>query len=156
MELQDKGGCSAVYHAISEEDIDRVLRSPYTMIASDGDIPVFGKAAPHPRSYGTFARILGVYVREKKLLTLEDAVRKMSGFPAERLKIWDRGLLRPGMKADIIVFDPATVADKAEFDKPHQYSVGVRDVMVNGRLVLQNGAVTAARPGKVLYGPAHR
>ena len=156
MALQDKGGCSAVYHAISEEDIDRVLRSPYTMIASDGDIPVFGKAAPHPRSYGTFARVLGVYVREKKLLTLEDAVRKMSGFPAERLKIWDRGLLRPGMKADIIVFDPATVADKAEFDKPHQYSVGVRDVMVNGRLVLQNGAVTAARPGKVLYGPAHR
>jgi N-acyl-D-amino-acid deacylase len=156
MQLQDKGGCSAIYHAISEEDITRILRSPYTMIASDGDIPVFGKAAPHPRSYGTFARVLGVYVREQKLLTLEDAVRKMSGYPAERLKIWDRGLLRPGMKADVVVFDPATVADKAEFDRPHQYSVGFRDVIVNGKLVLHDNAVTSERPGKVLYGPAHR
>jgi N-acyl-D-aspartate/D-glutamate deacylase len=80
----------------------------------------------------------------------------MSGYPAERLKIWDRGLLRPGMKADVIVFNPNTVADKADFDRPHQYSVGVRDVIVNGKLVLQNDAVTQERPGKVLYGPAHR
>jgi dihydroorotase/N-acyl-D-amino-acid deacylase len=154
MELQSKGGCSAVYHAIDEEDVVRIMKSPYTMIASDGEIPVFGQAAPHPRSYGTFARVLGVYVREKKILTLEEAVRRMSGFPAARLKLWDRGQLRPGMKADVVVFDPAKVGDKAEFEKPHRYSVGVRDVMVNGKWVLRGDAVTSERPGRVLYGPA--
>ncbi len=154
MDLVSKGGCSAVYHAIAEEDVVRIMRSPYTMIASDGDIPVFGQAAPHPRSYGTFARVLGVYVREKNVITLEDAVRRMSGFPAQRLKIWDRGLLRPGMKADVIVFDPKTVADRAEYDKPHQYSVGVHDVLVNGKFVLHQDKVTAERPGRVLLGPA--
>src|SRR3954462_2197745 len=113
MSLQEKGGCSAVYHAIDGTDIERIMRSPYTMIASDGDIPVFGKQAPHPRSYGTFARVLGIYVRERKTITLQDAVHRMSGMPAERLSFGDRGLLRPGMKADIVVFDPATVADRA-------------------------------------------
>jgi N-acyl-D-aspartate/D-glutamate deacylase len=155
MSLQEKGGCSAVYHAIDEADIERIMRSPYTMIASDGDIPVFGKEAPHPRSYGTFARVLGVYVRERKILTLQDAIRRMSSMPAQRLSFPDRGLLRPGMKADIVVFDPATVADKATFDKPHQYSVGFQDVIVNGKLVLRDGKVTAERPGCVLYGPAY-
>jgi N-acyl-D-amino-acid deacylase len=154
MELVSKGGCSAVYHAIAEEDVVRIMRSPFTMIASDGDIPVFGQAAPHPRSYGTFARVLGVYVREKNVLTLEDAVRRMSAFPAQRLKIWDRGMLRPGMKADVIIFDPKTVADRAEYDKPHQYSVGVHDVLVNGKFVLRQDKVTAERPGRVLLGPA--
>jgi dihydroorotase/N-acyl-D-amino-acid deacylase len=154
MNLVNKGGCSAVYHAIAEEDVVRIMRSPFTMIASDGDIPVFGQAAPHPRSYGTFARVLGVYVREKRVVTLEDAVRRMSAFPAQRLKIWDRGMLRPGMKADVIVFDPATVADRAEYDKPHQYSVGVRDVLVNGKFVLRQDKVTAERPGRVLLGPS--
>jgi N-acyl-D-amino-acid deacylase len=152
--LQSKGGCSAVYHAIDEEDVVRIMQSPYTMIASDGDIPVFGQSAPHPRSYGTFARVLGVYVRERKVLTLEEAVRRMSSFPAERLKLWDRGQLRPGLKADLVIFDPAKVADKATYDKPHQYSVGFRDVMVNGVFALRGDAVTAARPGRVLYGPA--
>jgi dihydroorotase/N-acyl-D-amino-acid deacylase len=156
IELQTKGGCSAIYHAISEEDVVRIMQSPYTMIASDGEIPVFGQAAPHPRSYGTFARVLGVYVREKKVLTLEEAVRRMSGYPAARLKLWDRGQLRPGMKADVVVFDPAKIADKSEYDRPHQYSVGVRDVIVNGKLSLHNDAVTAERPGRVLYGPAHQ
>jgi dihydroorotase/N-acyl-D-amino-acid deacylase len=155
IDLQKKGGCSAIYHAISEDDVVRIMQSPYTMVASDGDIPVFGQAAPHPRSYGTFARVLGVYVREKHVLTLEEAVRKMSSYPAERLKIWDRGLLRPGMKADVVVFDPATVGDRAQYDKPHQYSVGFRDVMVNGRFVLRGDTVTAERPGRVVYGPAH-
>lgn len=154
MDLVNKGGCSAVYHAIAEEDVVRIMRSPFTMIASDGDIPVFGQAAPHPRSYGTFARVLGVYVREQHVLTLEDAVRRMSAYPAQRLKLWDRGMLRPGMKADVIVFDPATVADRAEYDKPHQYSVGVRDVMVNGKFVLRQDRVTAERPGRLLLGPS--
>ena len=154
IELQRKGSCSAVYHAIGEDDVVRVMRSPYTMIASDGEIPIFGQAAPHPRSYGTFARVLAVYVREKHVITLEDAVRKMSGMPADRLKFWDRGLLRPGMKADIVVFDPATVDDKSTFEKPHQYSTGFEEVMVNGKFTLKAGKVTPERPGRVLYGPA--
>ncbi len=154
MELQRKGSCSAVYHAIGEEDVERIMKSPYTMVASDGEIPVFGRAAPHPRSYGTFARVLGVYVRERHVLTLEDAVRRMSGMPAERLKIPDRGLLRVGMKADVVVFDAATVGDRNTFEKPHQYSAGFDDVLVNGKPVLQAGKVTSARPGRVIYGPA--
>ena len=154
MDLVAKGNCSAVYHAISEEDVERIMRSPYAMVASDGDIPVFGRQAPHPRSYGTFARVLSVYVREKHTITLEEAVRKMSGFPAARMKLWDRGLLRPGMKADVILFDPAKVGDRATFEKPHQYSVGVSEVIVNGKLALHESKVTSERPGKVLYGPA--
>ena len=155
IELQQKGGCSAVYHAIGEDDVVRILRSPYTMIGSDGEIPVFGQAAPHPRSYGTFARVLGVYVREQHVLTLEEAVRRMSSYPAARLKIWDRGLVRPGMKADLVIFDPDQIADRATFDKPHQYSVGVRDILVNGKFALRDGKVTSERPGRVLYGPSH-
>ncbi len=155
IDLQTKGGCAAVYHAIDEEDVVRILLSPYTMIGSDGEIPIFGQAAPHPRSYGTFARVLGVYVREKHVLTLEEGVRRMSGYPAQRLKLWDRGQLRPGMKADVVVFDPDKIADRAQFEKPHQYSVGVRDVIVNGKFSLRNNAVTSDRPGRVLYGPAH-
>lgn len=154
MELQEKGGCSAVYHAIDEGDVERILRYPFTMVASDGQIPVFGEGSPHPRSYGTFARVLGRYVRERKTLTLEDAVRRMSAIPAARLNLGDRGLLRPGMKADIVIFDAAVIGDTATFANPHQYAVGVRDVLVNGKAVLRDGKVTEERPGQVLYGPA--
>jgi N-acyl-D-amino-acid deacylase len=150
IEIQQKGGCAAVFHAIDEGDVERILRSPYTMIGSDGEIPQFGKGAPHPRSYGTFARVLARYVRDRKVLTLEDAVRKMSGYPAERLGLLDRGLLRPGMKADIVIFDPAKVQDKADFANPHQYAEGFREVMVNGELVISNGQLTKARPGRVI------
>ncbi len=150
IEIQQKGGCQAVYHAISEDDIERILKSPYTMIGSDGEIPEFGKGVPHPRSYGTNARVLARYVREKKVITLEDAIRKMSGYPAERLRLLDRGLLRPGMKADIVIFDPAKIQDKADYAHPHQYAEGVRDVIVNGQLVISGGRLTAARPGRVL------
>jgi N-acyl-D-amino-acid deacylase len=156
MDLVAKGGCSAIFHAIDEADVVRIMRSPYAMFASDGGIPVFGEASPHPRSYGTFARALGVYVRERRVLTLEDAVRRMSGYPAQRLKLWDRGLLRPGMKADIAIFDPAKIADRAQYAKPHQYAIGVRDVIVNGKLALHNETVTAERPGRVLHGPGYR
>lgn len=155
MQMEQKGGCGAVFHAISEDDVLRIMRYPFSMVASDGEIPVFGQAAPHPRSYGTFARVLGVYVREQHILGLEEGVRRMSGLPAERLKLWDRGILRPGMKADIVIFDPATIADKATFENPHQYSAGVRDVIVNGKPALRDGKVTTERPGRVLYGPAH-
>jgi N-acyl-D-amino-acid deacylase len=143
---------------MSEEDLERIMRHPATMIASDGEIPMgigFPKAGvPHPRSYGTFARVLAVYVRERGILTLEDAVRKMSSLPAQRLGLQDRGLLRPGMKADIAVFDPARVRDAATYDKPHQYAEGFSHVIVNGKIVFERGAMTAARPGTVVYGPA--
>jgi dihydroorotase/N-acyl-D-amino-acid deacylase len=148
-----QGDCDGIFHAIGEEDLDRILRHPATMVASDGGIYQSGEGVPHPRSYGTFARVLAVYVRERGVLTLEEAVRKMSGFPAARLGLVDRGLLRPGMKADISVFDPAKVRDAATFEKPHQYSEGWALVLVNGEVVLENGAVTSARPGRVLYGP---
>ena len=154
--ITEKGGCSAVYHAIDEADVERILRYPFTMIGSDGEVPVFGNAAPHPRSYGTFARVLGRYVREKHILTLEDAVHRMTAVTAVRLKLFDRGLLRPGMKADVAVFDPAAIGDKATFEQPHQYAVGVVDVVVNGKPVLRDGKMTPARPGVVLYGPARR
>jgi N-acyl-D-amino-acid deacylase len=137
---------------MSDEDLERIIRHPATMIASDGEVPIFGRANPHPRSYGTFARVVAVYVREKKILSLEEAIRKMSSFPAARLGLSDRGLLRPGMKADIAVFDPAGVRDLATFDKPHQYAAGFSYVIVNGQVVFESGAMTAARPGRVLYG----
>jgi dihydroorotase/N-acyl-D-amino-acid deacylase len=154
MWIVEQGGCRGVFHAMDEQDLQRILVHPATMIASDGEVPIFGQGAPHPRSYGTFVRVLAVYVREKKLLTLEDAVRKMSSYPAARIGLSDRGILRPGMKADITVFDPATVRDAATFEKPHQYAMGFPYVIVNGQIVYENGAMTAARPGRVLYGPA--
>jgi dihydroorotase/N-acyl-D-amino-acid deacylase len=153
--LQEQGGCSCIYHAISEEDVERIMRYPGTMIASDGGIPVFGQDVPHPRNYGTFARVLGRYVRERKVLTLEEAVRRMTSLPATRFRIMDRGLLRPGMKADVAVFDAATVIDKSEFGKPHQYAEGFAHVVVNGTAVLIDGKMQAARPGRALYGPGY-
>jgi N-acyl-D-amino-acid deacylase len=149
----EQGGCQGIFHAMSDHDVQRIMQHPTTMIGSDGEVPTFGRANPHPRSYGTFARVLGTYVRESKALTLEEAVRKMTSFPAARLKITDRGILRPGMKADIAIFDPATVRDTATFEKPHSYAEGFACVIVNGQVVYENGAMTPARPGKVLYGP---
>jgi N-acyl-D-amino-acid deacylase len=156
MWIVEQGGCQGIFHAMSERDLVRILRHPATMVASDGEVPVFGRANPHPRSYGTFARVLGLYVREKKTLTLEDAVRKMSAAPAARLGLSDRGVLKTGMKADIAVFDAATVRDTATFLKPHQYAEGFSVVIVNGQVVFENGQMTEARPGRVLYGPGRR
>jgi dihydroorotase/N-acyl-D-amino-acid deacylase len=156
IELQLKGGCSAIYHAINEEDVERILRYPYTMVASDGEIPIYGENVPHPRSYGTFSRVLGRFVREKRTILLEDAVRRMSGLPAQRFGLQDRGLIREGMKADLVLFDPATVADKADFQHPHQYSVGVHSVWVNGVRTLSDGKMTGEFGGRALRGPAYQ
>jgi dihydroorotase/N-acyl-D-amino-acid deacylase len=151
--IVERGGCQAVFHAIGEDDLERILKHPATMIGSDGEIPTFGKGSPHPRSYGTFVRVLGVYVRDRKTITLQDAIRKMTSFPAARLALADRGLVRPGMKADLVVFDPDTVRDVATFDKPHQYAAGILQVITNGQVVFDGSAMTAARPGIVVYGP---
>ncbi len=155
MDIVEKGGAQGIFHAIDEKDLERIIACPLTMIASDGEVPIFGQAAPHPRSYGTFARVLAVYVHDKGLLTLEEAVRKMTSLPAWRLGLEDRGVLRQGMKADLALFDPSRVRDKATFDKPHQYAEGFAMVVVNGEVIFEKGAMTPARPGRILYGPAY-
>jgi dihydroorotase/N-acyl-D-amino-acid deacylase len=156
IEIVNKGGASGIYHAIDEADLVRILKHPATMVASDGGVPEFGRNVPHPRSYGTFARVLGRYVREQGVLGLEEAVRKMSAYPAQRMRLFDRGAIRPGLKADLAVFDAATVKDTATFEQPHQYAVGMSTVVVNGEVVLDRGTMTAARPGRVLRGPGAR
>jgi dihydroorotase/N-acyl-D-amino-acid deacylase len=152
MWIIEQGNCQGVYHAMSEQDLERIMRHPATMIGSDGWVQILGRGVPHPRSYGTFPRVLGVYVRERHTITLEDAIRKMTSFPAQRLRLPDRGILRPGMKADITVFDPDRVRDTATFEKPHQYAEGFLSVIVNGQVAFDGTAMTPARPGKVLYG----
>lgn len=156
LEIVANGGASAIFHAISEDDVARIMRDPLTMIASDGGVVVYKRGAPHPRNYGTFARVLGVYVRDKHVLSWEEAIRKMTSLPAMRLKLYDRGVLRPGMKADIVIFDAATVRDRATFADPHQYAEGFSYVLVNGGVVLDNGKMTDARTGQILKGPAAR
>ena len=156
MEIIESGGARAIYHAMDERDVERIMQHPATAIGSDGGISVFGASVPHPREYGTFARVLGRYVRERGVLTLEEAVRKMSGATAQRLGLQDRGLLREGFFADIAVFDPDRVIDRATFSEPHQYSEGFVYVLVNGVLVVDDGEHTGARPGRVLYGPGRR
>jgi N-acyl-D-amino-acid deacylase len=151
LDIQAAGGCSCIYHAISEPDIERIMKSPYTMIASDGEItnPASGEV-PHPRGNGTFARVLGRYVRERQVLTLEEAIWKMSGAPAARLGLSNRGLLAPGFKADIAIFDDKTVADTATFGDPYKFADGFAHVIVNGKPVLRDGRLTGERPGVAL------
>lgn len=155
--IDNHGSVPTVYFHHSEEDMRYALRQPFVSIGSDGTaVKTEGPLAagnPHPRYYGTFPRVLGRYVREDKVLTLEDAVRKMTSENAAKIRQYDRGLLRPGMWADVTVFNAATVIDNATYDKPHQYASGIDYVLVNGRLVLEKGRHTGARPGAVLYGP---
>ncbi len=149
------GGATAVYHAIGPEDVDRIMQHPATTIGSDGPVGVFGEGAPHPRQYGTFARVLGHFVRERGILTLEEAVKKMSSQTARRLNIHDRGLVTTGYFADIAIFDADEIIDKATFEAPHQYAVGMKYVLVNGEVVVEDGRHTGRRPGRVLYGPGY-
>jgi len=152
------GACGAqmVYHVLDEADVERIFASPFTMVASDGGVPEPGGERPHPRSYGTRARVLARYVRERGLLQLEEAVRKMTSLPAERFGFQDRGLLREGLVADVVLFDPETVEDRATFEDPYQLSRGFDDVVVAGVLVREGGRPTGARPGRILLGPAAR
>lgn len=155
MDIVKRGGATAVYHAIDPDDVDRIMQHPVTAIGSDGPLSVFGEGAPHPRQYGTFARVLGYYVRERGIISLEQAIRKMSSMTAQRLSIRDRGLLVPGYFADIAVFDAEEIKDMATFENPHQYAVGMKYVLVNGQIVVENGQHTGRRPGKILYGPGY-
>lgn len=150
LEMYSAGGAAMVYHSMGEEDVRRIMREPFTMIASDSGVRKFGEGVPHPRGYGNNARVLGEYVRSLGLISLEDAVRKMTSLPAQTFGLRDRGMLREGMAADLVIFDDAAVSDPATFDKPHQYAVGFSYVLVNGEVVLDSGRMTGARPGAAL------
>jgi len=150
MDLQYAGGCSCVYHAMSMVDVDRIMQHSKTMIASDGGIAVPGNLRPHPRNYGTFAKVLGEFVREREVLSLTTAIHKMTRIPADRINIGDRGRLEVGAIADIAVFDADEIIDRATFEDPNQYADGVHHVFVNGKAVLLNKEMTGARPGRVL------
>ncbi|MCZ6720852.1 MAG: amidohydrolase family protein [Proteobacteria bacterium] len=158
--IADGGESSCIISIMSEEDVRTALKHPLVSVDTDSsaraeDGPL-SETKSHPRAWGTFPRILGKYVREEGLLTLEEAVRKMTSRPAARVKLMDRGILRAGMAADITVFDPATISDVATFEDPTHYSVGVRYVFVNGRAVVSEGKITDERPGRVLRGPGYR
>jgi N-acyl-D-amino-acid deacylase len=144
------GGASMVYHLMSQDDVDAIMRNPHVAIAADGSLPVFGEGMPHPRGYGNNARVLAEYVRERHVLTLQEAVRKMTSLPAAQFRFGDRGVLRVGYAADIVIFDPATVADTATFEQPHSYARGIPYVLVNGVPVVSGGDQTEARPGTIL------
>jgi N-acyl-D-amino-acid deacylase len=149
-DLMSAGGAGMIYRLMSEADIERIMRFPYTAIASDGGVTELGSGNPHPRSYGTNARVLAEYVRNRGVLTLEDAIRRMTSLPARTFGLRDRALLREGMAADIVVFDPAKVEDKSTYAKPHQYSVGFDFVLVNGKVVVDGGKLTSVRSGQTL------
>jgi N-acyl-D-amino-acid deacylase len=140
--------------------VRRQLALPWVAIDSDAEAPapegVFLKSNPHPRAYGTFARFLGKYVRDERVTTLADAIRRITAFPAENLKLHRRGMLRPGYYADVVIFDPARIQDHATFEKPHQLATGVVHVFVNGAQVLRDGEHTGAKPGRVVRGPGYK
>jgi N-acyl-D-amino-acid deacylase len=150
LEIQAHGGASGVFHGMSEDDLRVFLQHPNTMFASDSGVRRYQEGVPHPRGYGNNARVLARYVRELKLLRLEDAVRRMTSLPATTFRLKDRGLVREGAWADLVVFDPARVRDLSQFNDPHHYATGFAAVLVNGVVVVQNDQHTGARPGKAL------
>jgi len=155
--LEDRSRVGTVYFMISEDNIRKQIVLPWVSFGSDAasmapELP-FTRSSTHPRAYGNFSRVLGKYVRDDHVLTLPDAIRKLSGLPATNLELDRRGFLKEGMFADVVVFDPAAIADRATFESPHQYAVGVRQVFVNGSQVIKNGEHTGAKPGRALWGP---
>jgi len=155
--LEDRSRIGTIYFLMSEENIKKQIRLPWVSFGSDAASiapeGVFLKSSAHPRAYGNFARLLGKYVREEKVILLTEAIRRLTGLPATNLELDHRGFLKPGMFADVVVFDPQTIADRATFENPHQFAVGVKDVFVNGVQVLKDGEHTGAKPGKALWGP---
>jgi N-acyl-D-aspartate/D-glutamate deacylase len=157
---ENEGSVPTIYFHHSEEDMRYALKQPFVSVGSDGSaVKAEGPLSaghPHPRYYGTFARVLGRYVREEKLISLEEGVRKMTSANAAKIRQYDRGLLRPGQWADVTIFNPDTIMDNATYEKPHQYATGVEYVMVNGKIVLERGHHTGARPGVILYGQGRK
>lgn len=157
--IEENGEVGQIRFGMCEEDVKTVMKHPLVMVGSDGSslasYGTLGRGKPHPRNYGTFARVLGKYVRDEGVITLEEALRKMTSLPAWRLGLWDRGILRPGMWADVTVFDPATVKDTSDFGDQHKYAAGIPYVLVNGQVVVDNGEHTGITPGKVLRRGRH-
>jgi N-acyl-D-aspartate/D-glutamate deacylase len=154
IELQLQGGFSAIFHAMDEQDVIRIMQHPLAMIETDGDPVSYGDGYPHPRSYGAFPRVLARYVRELGVLTLEEAVKKMTSMPADQYNQNDRGRIVEGAYADLVVFDADKVQDHATYTDPHRYPTGIEHVMINGRFVIKSGALTGERPGMWIKGPA--
>jgi N-acyl-D-amino-acid deacylase len=152
IDMQLAGGASMIFHGMSESDVKYIMRYPFNMFASDASIRIFNQGVPHPRGYGTNARILSRYVRAEKVLTLEEAVRRMTSLPALKFGLKDRGLLREGFAADILIFHEEEVKDLSTFEKPHAYSKGFHFVIVNGVVTVDQGTHTGARAGMALYG----
>ncbi len=150
LDLMKSGGAQMVYHGMDEEDVKRIIQVPYDMIGADAGVPVPFKSMPHPRAYGTNARVLGRYVRDLKLIRIEDAIRRMTSLAAQKFQLKDRGLIKEGMAADIVIFDPNTINDKATFEKPHQYSIGMNYVLVNGKLEIEDGKYNGELNGQVI------
>jgi len=153
--MYEAGGAGMIYHGMSEQDVQNIMREPFTMIASDSGVRQVDETVPHPRGYGNNVRVLGHYVRELKLISLEDAIRKMTSLPAQTFGFRDRGLLRAGFAADLVIFDENTISDRATFDNPHQFATGISYVLVNGEAVFADGAMTSARPGVALRSGAN-
>jgi len=156
MDMIEKGGAQMVYHSMNEEDVKYIMKYPFCMVGADAGVPVPGKSMPHPRAYGTNARILGRYVRDEKVIPLEEAIRRMTSLASQKFQLRDRGLLKEGMAADIVIFDDTQVMDKASFEQPHQYSTGFSYVIVNGQLVLEEGKHNGTRAGHALLGPGYQ
>ncbi|HEV8286948.1 MAG TPA: D-aminoacylase [Chitinophagaceae bacterium] len=155
IDIMMHGGASAVFHGMSEDDVKRIMKYPYNMFASDASIREFGAGMPHPRGYGTNARVLAEYVRDQKVISLEEAIRRMTSLPAQKFQLHDRGLLAEGYAADIVVFDESQVQDVSTYDRPHAYSQGFKYVIVNGVLTVENEKHLGARAGMALYGPGY-
>ncbi|MFT3748068.1 MAG: D-aminoacylase [Agriterribacter sp.] len=153
IDIMLNGGAGAVFHGMSEDDVKHIMRYPFNMFASDASIRVFGEGVPHPRGYGTNARVLARYVRDEKVINLEEAVRRMTSLPAQKFQLNGRGLIRAGMFADIVIFNENTVQDNATFEKPHAYSTGFKYIIVNGSITVDNGKHNGTRNGRPLYGP---
>lgn len=150
LQMMVNGGAQMVYHSMGMEDVERILKYPNTAVASDGGIREFGSGMPHPRSYGTNARVLNEFVRVRGTLTLEDAIRRMTSLPARTFRFTDRGLLKPGFAADVLIFDPAKVRDLSTYADPHHYTEGFDHVFVNGQAVVSEGKLNEVRPGRIL------
>lgn len=151
-DMYSNGGAQMVYRVMDETDVQNIMREPFTMIASDSGVRAFGSGVPHPRGYGNNARVLGRYVRELKIVTLEDAIRKMTSLPAQTFNLRDRGQIREGFAADLVIFDASQVTDKATFEQPHQYAEGFSNVIVNGQVVFDGTKMTGAMTGRALKG----
>ena len=155
LELELQGGFIGIFHAMSEQDIEHFLQHTNTMIDSDGDLLNFGEGHPHPRCYGTFPKILGHFVRDKKIISLEDAIHKITYLPSEKIGLKDRGRIQEGAFADLVIFDFDTIADNSTYTDPHHFPSGIKYVLVNGEMVLEKEKITRKMPGKWIKRVSH-